>query len=847
MKALRTRIMSAFLVIMTLLTLLPTSALAASGSGTGIKPTDNTNYWTTRLLHDGTPYSYKPPMAAGKLLYCLDRGYGYRWGTASFLNSYTYTSATGADADTVLKTALAQSGMGELDAQQLENFKWMMTYIVDYKGEIPGSLFMAAQTYVWDHQTFKGEGDGDIDAGGFANADTYETYLGYCRMTERNEREAHGLWVTDPAEKQSRARLSEQMRGEMQGLLRLYRDIRSVGGQDSPYEAMILLSAHDAPEEYSRRMESMKDIPSPFDPKRKLYDRETGKAFAESFRRVTDGLSPNSIRAMSDQKLAENFPLLATLVAIKDGDRSLLSNLPEQESSFIKDFFNECDGALDAALWRAQTIASPYYQHFYANRFSPVNYDYDSLKELEEGEFFGEEVPDIELSSDLSEEEREKFECFCIQSHKSSLLEDRRQQVIALDAVKQQRKSMATASGAEVAPGEIKWRCKQETYMGGSTAPQAVVDALRGGRTAYAVMPDATVVAVSGKERTDGSISMATRASSADEIVNADRLATQKNMKQLAKELSDAHPWYKFSSDQFKAMKSAFESVQNGLKAMGDKPTEQQRREMQEKLASLSEKCQTYLDYKVGRSDSRANMLRTHVAEKIKAAADSFKASLGIHDEVNRRKQEILEEKRAAHEAWQEKTQKGFAEQKEGANAFQNREPVRNTGKAKTSILAMFNKCTELKGIPAPESDCGKTLENLKNEAVAGAPKLIDGAGLSSVNDRQRSSLSREMAAMVAFELILQERGDRFEGKAGPLEQKCAENQEAFISMVKRSPAFEHGVGEITPQRLEKFLMEDGARKVAAEIFRQAAERAPEKGQNQPGVQKKAEGPQKQL
>ena len=140
MKKLRTRLVSAFLVIMTLLTLLPTSALAASSTGTGIKPTSNTNYWTTRLLHDGTPYSYKPPMAAGKMLYCLDRGYGYRWGTPSFLNSYTYTSATGADADAVLKTALAQSGMGELDAQQLENFKWMMTFISDYKGDIPGSL-----------------------------------------------------------------------------------------------------------------------------------------------------------------------------------------------------------------------------------------------------------------------------------------------------------------------------------------------------------------------------------------------------------------------------------------------------------------------------------------------------------------------------------------------------------------------------------------------------------------------------------------------------------------------------------------------------------------------------------
>lgn len=119
MKALRTRIMSAFLVIMTLLTLLPTSALAASGTGTGIKPTDNTNYWTTRLLHDGTPYSYKPPMAAGKLLYCLDRGYGYRWGTASFLNSYTYTSATGADAD---KRVRKKESALFLASQNLEDF-----------------------------------------------------------------------------------------------------------------------------------------------------------------------------------------------------------------------------------------------------------------------------------------------------------------------------------------------------------------------------------------------------------------------------------------------------------------------------------------------------------------------------------------------------------------------------------------------------------------------------------------------------------------------------------------------------------------------------------------------------
>lgn len=60
MKKMRTRLLSLLLVLVTVLSLLPTSALAASSTGTGIKPTNNTNYWTTRLLHDGTPYSYIP-------------------------------------------------------------------------------------------------------------------------------------------------------------------------------------------------------------------------------------------------------------------------------------------------------------------------------------------------------------------------------------------------------------------------------------------------------------------------------------------------------------------------------------------------------------------------------------------------------------------------------------------------------------------------------------------------------------------------------------------------------------------------------------------------------------------
>ena len=65
-----------------------------------------------------------------------------------------------------------------MDAATLANVKWLMTYINDSKASNIGQLFMAVQTYIWDHQSYKGAGDGTGDAGGYANADTYDLYLG---------------------------------------------------------------------------------------------------------------------------------------------------------------------------------------------------------------------------------------------------------------------------------------------------------------------------------------------------------------------------------------------------------------------------------------------------------------------------------------------------------------------------------------------------------------------------------------------------------------------------------------------------------------------------------------------
>ena len=176
------RIVTLLLTLLTILSLLPTAVMAAESTGVGITPVTDPNLWTTRLNSNGQTYSYRPPTAAGRQLYCMDLGYSYRYGTESFLQSYTYRSATGADADALWNDAVAETGLGEMDAITQENVKWMMSYIADYTGEIPGSLFMALQTYIWDNQSDKsagGDPSGDIDAGGFANADTYDQYVEY--------------------------------------------------------------------------------------------------------------------------------------------------------------------------------------------------------------------------------------------------------------------------------------------------------------------------------------------------------------------------------------------------------------------------------------------------------------------------------------------------------------------------------------------------------------------------------------------------------------------------------------------------------------------------------------------
>ena len=65
MKSIKHRLLSLLLTLVTVLSLLPTAAFAASNTGSGLKITTNQAYWSTRLLANGTPYSYRPPLVDG--------------------------------------------------------------------------------------------------------------------------------------------------------------------------------------------------------------------------------------------------------------------------------------------------------------------------------------------------------------------------------------------------------------------------------------------------------------------------------------------------------------------------------------------------------------------------------------------------------------------------------------------------------------------------------------------------------------------------------------------------------------------------------------------------------------
>ena len=177
-------VFSLLLAIVLIVSMLPMSVFAASNAGTGIAVTSNPNHWIRRTNHHGYDYTYKPPLINGKWGYCVDFGFSYNSEDASFRNSYSWTHATGAEAEELLARALLISGMDHFSNEVTENAKWLMSYINQHytlsDNEL-GEWMMCVQTYLWDNMERKAYGDtadvgSNVDDGGYAYPETYERY-----------------------------------------------------------------------------------------------------------------------------------------------------------------------------------------------------------------------------------------------------------------------------------------------------------------------------------------------------------------------------------------------------------------------------------------------------------------------------------------------------------------------------------------------------------------------------------------------------------------------------------------------------------------------------------------------
>ena len=144
------RLLSILISALLIVGLIPTTAFAATTTGTGISYSTNTNHWIQRNNHAGQTYTYRPPLVDGNLAYCVDFGYSYST-ICTFLGSYTWTRATGADAEELLERAVTVSGMYEYSDEVLENVKWLMSYINQHysldEADL-GAYMMCVQTYL---------------------------------------------------------------------------------------------------------------------------------------------------------------------------------------------------------------------------------------------------------------------------------------------------------------------------------------------------------------------------------------------------------------------------------------------------------------------------------------------------------------------------------------------------------------------------------------------------------------------------------------------------------------------------------------------------------------------------
>lgn len=628
-------------------------------------------------------------------------------------------------------------------------------------------------------------------------------------------------------ERKHRYEVSERLRANMRRWLSDNRQVYHARTHEVQlpralaYDTLLNLPHPEQNEEYGRRYEILTNG-TPEQKKELLF---------AALHEAKQGYTREKLLTLTDEEIADDFEGLNRLHCFTDAARSISEmkelELTEDQKKELLDF--ETEFSASAFIYvRAKLIANPQYSIVKGEQLPAFN-----IAELAP-EYMFDRVETIEALRNVL------TESFNVQNMTQTVLESTVAQMVA-----------------ETPSEQITWyRPNGEKREGMSGLP--VGDLYADGKLT-AVLPNNTVKEITVNRLPGGGIATAieeyTLAEYAEKQLpkEIDEQVRQK-LEHISAGLERVDPWYIHSSEQFKGVQAQVEKMRKEFRAMGENPTKYQRDRLRTQMDELSAACDAYISFKEQkdeleglneRDSERLNVVRA-IREFTQQQISSVDTLNGYTEQMeNAQEKEVFRQAYAAEE--RAANQQHMEEQSAQADSFQRPDPMPGAQRPQVSMYERMLKAKEYQNIDCtPSVQCGDTLKKLQFNLNGALEDLFIAAEKTAFTPAEQTKLGRDMAALTVFHLVLTERGGKnFTGNAGPIEQALAKNGDAVIDSVAKLPQFTHCIGEITPQRVEAFLMKDGARNVSRELIKAGLNQAKAPAQPAPenNMQKDMQNP----
>ncbi len=585
------------------------------------------------------------------------------------------------------------------------------------------------------------------------------------------------------------------------------------------YDTLLNLPHPEQNEEYERRYEILVNG-TPEQKKELLF---------AALHEAKQGYTHEKLLTLTDEEIADDFEGLNRLHCFADNVRAISEmkdlELTEDQKKELLDFEDEF-GASSLVYVRAKLIANPRYSMVKGEQFPAFN-----MAELTPEQMF-DRGENIEAFNNFM------TESFNVQNMAQTVLKSAVAQMVAEAPVEQitwyrpNGEKMEAMSDLPI--GDLYADGKLTAVLPNNTVKEITVNRLPGGGMATAV-EEYTLARYTEKQLPK----------EIDEQV-------QQTLEKISASIERVDPWYIHSSEQFKDVKAQAEKIRKEFRAMGPNPTKYQRDRLRTQMNELSAACDAYISFKEQKDEleglNERDSERLNVVKAIREFTQQQVNRVNTLSDYTAQMDNVQEREQFQREFQEnrEKNQQGYAQQFEQVKSFQRSEPERNVNRKRATMAECMNKATAYRNINCPPSnECGDALEKLHRSLHASLGNLATVAGRNSLSQTEQTRLKRDMATLTVFHLVLTERGANFSGNAGPIEQALAKNPDALIRSVENLPEFSRCIGEITPVRVEDFLMNDGARKVSRELIAHGLNQAKAPAQPAPekSVQKDMQNP----